>query len=122
VSSGYLAAHGDTMTVDLVVSNHRQLYEHRAAIVNHIAWHDMSGDGANPLARSYWDASDIDRAAAAYRELVNGLSRRGYTDLIGVNLNRVDWHGLIRSELAEINLAAGRRHDAGIPENGTVNR
>lgn len=100
--SGYLEAHGDTMTVDLVVSNERELHADRQRIIHTNVW---------------WNGSewvDIDNAARAYHQLVRALNRNSYPDLHGVDLLKVDFHGLVRKELAEANLIAGRDALAGL--------
>ena len=99
--SGYLYAHGDTMTVDLVVSNNREPYEAYQSVLNRVEWDGQTWQG-------------IESAAAEYRRLVRGLSHRTYSDLQGIDLDRVDFHGLIKSDLGECNLQAGREFDAGL--------
>lgn len=99
--SGYLDAHGDTMTIDLVVSNERKLYEQLQTILDGIQWDGQTWHG-------------IDNAARDYRRMVRVLPRDLYTDLKGVDLDKVDFHGLIRSELGERNLYEGRDFDAGL--------
>lgn len=99
--SGYLYAHGDTMTVDLVISNHREPYDAVQAILDRVQWDGQTWQG-------------IDTAARDYRRLVRGLSHRTYSDLQGIDLDRVDFHGLVKSDLGERNLQAGRAFDAGL--------
>lgn len=99
--SGYLYAHGDTMTVDLVVSNNRDPYEAYQAILDAVQWDGQAWQG-------------IEAAAGQFRKMVRGLSHRTYSDLQGIDLDRVDFHGLVKSDLGERNLLAGRAFDAGL--------
>lgn len=93
--SGYLVAHGHTMTVDLVVSNERELYDRYQIILDGV---ESAVDDGMSLGDH---TTQIETAAADYRAMVRGLDRRKYSDLVGVNLDKVDWFGLIRSDLSE---------------------
>jgi hypothetical protein len=99
--NGYLAAHGDTMTVDLVVSNERPLYAERQRIVSAVQWDGQSWCG-------------VDGAAEAYRRMVGGLDRRTYIDMAGVDIDKVDFHRLICAALGEVNLRNNRAYEAGM--------
>lgn len=91
--SNYSDAHGHTATVDLTVSNHEPLYRAFMSIT----------DRVQPDA--YGSVTDsLETAAAEYRRMVRTRALyfpAKYPDLIDVDIDRVDWFGLIRDELAE---------------------
>lgn len=104
--SGYLAAHGPTATVDLVVSNTYEPYKAVQSIIDRVTWWDDDDNTWN----------DVDKAAGEYRAVVESINRHadGMTDLIGVDYDEVDFEQLIRNELVERNLIEGRDGEAGL--------
>ncbi|AAN01746.1 hypothetical protein P755_gp125 [Mycobacterium phage Quink] len=104
--SGYLEEHGPTATVSLVVNNTYETYKAVQYVIDRVTWWDDDDDTWN----------DIDKAAAEYRAIVESINRRadGMQDLIGIDYNEVDFHQLVRDELAERNVIEGRNGEAGL--------
>lgn len=96
----------DTSYVRLVVMNTEPTYREVMRIVNRVAWWDDDDNTWN----------DVDKAARAYREMVEGLdpAADGFTDLQGIDYDNVDFVELIRDELYQVNLDEGREGDAGL--------
>lgn len=104
--SVYSNNHGDTEAVRLVMMNDYGAYQAVMYIVNHTPWWDDDDDTWN----------DIGKAAREYRALMDDIDRNadGFTDLIGVDYDGVDFAQLIKDELYEINLQENRAGKAGL--------
>lgn len=104
--SVYSNNHGDTEAVRLVMMNDYGTYKAVMDIVNRVPWWDDED--------STWN--DIGKAAREYRGLMDEIDRNadGFTDLLGVDYDSVDFRELIANELVEINLQEKRSATAGL--------
>lgn len=101
--SAYSEAHGAEAAVDLVVANDRAARETFLSILEaHCVFTEAGG----------W--TGLDNAAEKYSAFLKASPLRSDPDLAGVDLDAVDYRDLVRSELQEINLQAGRSQLAGL--------
>lgn len=100
--SAYSTAHGPEAAVDLVVANDRAGLELTRALI----------DAACVFTEGRW--TGIEAAATQYQQFLSSSPLRHNSDLEGVDLTAVDYGRLVRSELEERNLEAGRPQYAGL--------
>lgn len=100
--SAYSTAHGPEAAVDLVVANDRHGLETTQALIAEVC----------EFVDGRWVGVDV--AAARYQRFLLGSPLRYDGDLRGVDLDAVDYVALVRSELEERNVEAGRPQHAGL--------
>ena len=100
--SAYSTAHGAEAAVDLVVANDRAGRESTQNLIL----------AACAFVDGQW--TGIDAAATQYQQFLSSSPLRHNSDLDGVDLNAVDYAALVRSELEERNIEAGRPQYAGL--------
>ncbi|WP_063042150.1 MULTISPECIES: hypothetical protein [Nocardia] len=106
--TGYNVAHGDTAAVQLDLDNDYGTYKTYQNLISHLAWWDEEG--------STWN--DVDKAADAVREFVEGIKTGERTpefgEIFDADLGSVDFREIVTDVLRETNLQEKRDADAGL--------